>query len=99
MAVVTTTTLSAPVQQTLAARMLSISVPDLIHNLPAMKEKIPMHGGREIKFRRYTKLAPALAPLGNSGMTPPSSSVTAVDLMARPDFYGSWISVNEQVEN
>jgi len=97
MAVITTNTLSAPIQKTLAARMLSISTPDLIHNIAAMKERLPMHGGVEVLFRRYEKLAPALVPLSIDGSTPPASSTTAVDLSAKPSFYGSWMAVNERV--
>jgi len=97
MAVVTTATLSAPVQKTLAARMLSISTPDLIHNIAVMKEKLPMHGGTELIFRRYDKLDPALVPLAVDGTTPPSSSLTAVDILAKPSFYGSWMAINERV--
>lgn len=97
--IVTTTTLSAPVQQTLAARMLSVKVPQLIHNLPAMKERLPMHGGTTLRFRRYNKLNDALVPLGNTGITPPASDLTAVNIDAQMNFYGGWIALNEQVRN
>jgi N4-gp56 family major capsid protein len=99
MAMTTTTTLSAPVQKTLATRMLSIETPDLIHNVPAMKERLPMGGGTTIVFRRPIKLNPAFVPLGNSGATPPSSNLRAIDIEAKPDVYGSWLEINEQVNN
>lgn len=97
MAVSTTSSISAPVLKTLATRMLSIENPDLIHNIGAMRERMPMHGGRTMVFRRPVKLAPALVPLGNTGATPPSSTVQVVDIEATPSFYGSWTEINEQL--
>jgi len=97
MATITTTTLSAPVQNTLAARMLAIETPDLIHNLPAMKEMLPKNGGKYLTFRRYEKINPAMVPLTNAGATPPSSNLTAIDIQAKPQYYGSWMKINEQV--
>jgi len=97
MPTVTTSSLTGVQQRKLAARMLSIETPKLIHNLPAMRERLTMHSGNTLVFRRPVKLAPALVPLGNSGEEPPSSSLTAVDIQAKPDFYGSWMKINEQV--
>ena len=96
--ITTTSTLSAPVQQTLMSRMLSVKQPELIHNIAAMKERLPMHGGTTARFRRYTKLPVNLVPLGNTGATPPPSDLTAVNIDAQMSFYGGWIYLNEQVQ-
>lgn len=58
---------------------------------------MPSNGGRIMRFRRYNPLAPAIVPLGNTGITPPSQLLTAVDIDAEVSFYGSFIQINEQV--
>jgi len=77
--------------------MLSLEYPDLIHNMGALKESLPKGGGYSMLFRRPNKLNPALVPLGNKGSNPPASNVTVADIEARPDFYGSYTEINEQL--
>jgi N4-gp56 family major capsid protein len=97
MAITTTSVLPPPVQQAFNNKLLSVPVPLLIHGLPAMKFKMERASGNTMRFRRYNKLATAKVPLGNSGVTPPASTLTAVDIDAKIDFYGNWIAINEQV--
>lgn len=97
MAITTTTQMPAAVQQTLGRRLLSVKVPYLIHTLPAEKSSLPRGGGRFKRFRRYTKLSTATVPLGNSGITPPSQQLSAVDIDAMMQFYGTYVQINEQV--
>jgi N4-gp56 family major capsid protein len=94
---ITTSTLTGVQQRKLATRMLSVENPKCIHNLGAMRERLPMHSGDTLVFRRPVKLNPALVPLGNSGNTPPATDVSVVDIQARPSLYGAYIAVNEQV--
>lgn len=79
MSITTTTTLPAPVQQSFSYKLLSVPVPNMIHKIPAMKKQMPRNGGRTLRMRRYNPLATALVPLGNTGVTPPSQNLTAVD--------------------
>lgn len=51
----------------------------------------------ECRMRRYNPLATAPVPLGNSGITPPPQTLTAVNIDAQMDFYGTYILLNEQV--
>lgn len=97
MPITTTTTLPAPVQLSFNAKLLSVPTPNMIHNLAAMKSKMPAQGGTVKRYRRYNPLQPALVPLGNSGVTPPSQQLTAVDIDAKIQFYGTYIQLNEQV--
>jgi len=62
-----------------------------------MKEKMPRNGGRYMRFRRYNPLATAPVPLGNSGVTPAAQVLTAVDIDAKIDWYGTFVILNEQV--
>jgi len=97
MATTTTTILSAPVQQSFSLKLLSVPVPNLIHKIPAMKKTMPRNGGTTLRMRRYNALDTAMVPLGNTGVTPPAQTLSAVDIDAKISFYGTYIQINEQV--
>ena len=97
MPITTTTSLPAPVQQSFSYKLLAVPVPNMIHKIPAMKKQMPRNGGTTLRMRRYNPLATALVPLGNTGVTPPPQQLTAVDIDARIDFYGTYVTLNEQV--
>ena len=88
MAITTTTTLPAPVQQSFSYKLLSVPTPNLIHKIAAMRKKMPRNGGTTLRMRRYNPLATAMVPLGNTGVTPPAQQLTAVDIDAKVSFYG-----------
>lgn len=93
----TTTILPAPVEQSFSYKLLSVPVPYFIHNIPAMLKNMPRNGGTTLRMRRYNALDTAIVPLGNSGVTPPPQQLTAVNIDAKIDFYGTYIILNEQV--
>jgi len=97
MAITTTSTLSAPVQQSFSYKLLSVPTPNFIHKIPADLKKMKAKGGTTLRMRRYNALPTAVVPLGNSGVTPPATSLTAVDIDAKLSFYGMYIQLNEQV--
>jgi N4-gp56 family major capsid protein len=97
MAITTTSVLPAPVQQSFSYKLLSVAVPNMVHNIPAVKKTMPRNGGRTLRMRRYNPLPTAMVPLGNTGVTPPSTTLTAVDIDATISFYGQYIQLNEQV--
>lgn len=97
MGITTTTLLPAPVQQSYSYKLLSVPTPYMIHTMPAEKKKMPRNGGTVIRMRRYNPLATALVPLGNSGVTPPPQVLTAVNIDAQMQFYGTYIQMNEQI--
>lgn len=97
MAITTTSLLPPPVQQAFNERLLAIQQPNLIHLLPAMKFRLPRNKGNILRMRRPNKLGTAKVPLGNSGVTPPSQSLSAVDIDVKVDWYGGWVEINEQV--
>ncbi len=97
MAITTTGTLPAAVQQSFAMKLLSVPTPNFIHKIPAIKDSLQRNGGPIKRYRRYNALNSALVPLGNSGVTPPSQNLTAIDIDARIDYYGTWVEINEQV--
>tara|TARA_R110000868_G_scaffold397362_3_gene670021 strand:+ start:34 stop:393 length:360 start_codon:yes stop_codon:yes gene_type:complete len=69
----------------------------MIHSIPAMKKTMPKNGGRTLRMRRYNPLNTATVPLGNSGVYPPAQQLSAVDIDADISFYGTYVSLNEQV--
>ena len=93
----TTSVLPAPVQQSFSYKLLSVPVPYFIHNIPAMLKNMPRNGGTTLRMRRYNPLASATVPLGNSGVTPPPQQLTAINIDAEVQFYGTYIILNEQV--
>lgn len=97
MAITTTSVLSAPVQQSFSFKLLSVPVPSMIHKIPAMKKNMPAKGGTTLRMRRYNALDTAMVPLGNSGITPPAQQLSAVDIDAKVNFYGTYLMINEQV--
>lgn len=58
---------------------------------------MPRNGGTVLRMRRYNPLQTATVPLGNTGVTPPPQQLTAVNIDAEMDFYGTFIILNEQV--
>lgn len=93
----TTTVLPAPVQQSFSYKLLAVPVPNMIHNIPAMLKQMPRNGGTTLRMRRYDPLDTAIVPLGNTGVTPPPQQLTAVNIDAEIEFYGTYIILNEQV--
>jgi N4-gp56 family major capsid protein len=97
MAITTTSSLPAPVQQSFDYKLLSVPVSNMIHKIPAMRKQMPRNGGTTLRMRRYNPLNTAMVPLGNSGVTPPPQNLTAVDIDAKISFYGTYVQLNEQV--
>jgi N4-gp56 family major capsid protein len=97
MAITTTSVLPPPVQQSFDYKILSVPTPYLIHSIPAMKKNMPANGGTTLRMRRHNPLNTATVPLGNTGVTPPAQTLTAVDIDAQIDFYGTYVLINEQV--
>lgn len=97
MPITTTAILPAPVQQSFSNKLLSVPVPNFIHMIPAMKKNMARNGGTTYRMRRYNPLNTAMVPLGNTGITPPSQALTAIDIDAKMSFYGTYVQLNEQV--
>jgi N4-gp56 family major capsid protein len=91
MAITTTSLLPAPVQESFNYKLLSVPVPNMIHNLCAMYMVMPSKGGTTLRSRRYNPLPTSLVPLGNSGVTPPPVTLSAIDIDAKISFYGQYI--------
>ncbi|CAB4121103.1 hypothetical protein UFOVP9_5 [uncultured Caudovirales phage] len=71
---------------------------NFIHNICAMQKNMPANGGTKLRMSRFNPLATAMTPLGNTGVTPPGQNLTRLDLDAELSFYGTFVSINEQVQ-
>jgi len=97
MTITTTNSLPAPVQQWFDNVLLSRPMPKLIHKQMAMKKELPPNSGRIVRYRRYTNLQTATVPLPDSGLTPPGQVLNATDIDARLDWYGTYVTITDQV--
>lgn len=97
MAITTTSVLAPQVQQSFDEMILSTPTPNYIHTIPAERKILPRNGGDTLRMTRYNRLPASLVPLGNTGVTPPATLLTAVNIDARISYYGQYIEINEQV--
>lgn len=97
MAITTTTTLAPPIAQSYAYKLLRSRTRALIHGLPLETKELMLNNGNTVRFRRYIPLVTDTTPLGNSGATPPGQQLTAIDIDAQVQWYGTYVTSNEQV--
>lgn len=97
MSITTTGNLPPPVQQWFDKLLLARPMPLLIHKKMALKKRLPSRSGRSVRYRRYTNLATATVPLGASGLTPTAQTLSAVDIDANIDWYGTYVIITDQV--
>jgi N4-gp56 family major capsid protein len=69
----------------------------MIHKIPCDLKAMPRNGGTTLRMRRYNPLATAPVPLGNTGVTPPPQTLSALNIDAQMSFYGTYVLLNEQV--
>ncbi len=93
----TTNSLPPAVQQHLNLALLPWKQPQLIHGICARKDLLPRKSGGTMRYRRYTKLQPFIAPMATDGTVPPPQSLSATDIDATPSYYGTWVGIVEQV--
>lgn len=53
--------------------------------------------GDILRRRRYKNLQTAPIPIGNGIVNPPAQQLTALDIDARIDWYGTYLILQEQV--
>jgi len=97
MAITTTSTLPLPVQTYYDQILLNTPVPNLIHSMGATKKSLKGNSGDTIKMERYNLLDAATVPLGNSGINPPAQTLSSIFILAKINFYGTYVSINEQL--
>jgi len=98
MAGITTTSILPPaVEQEYAGKLLLARTRNLIHGLPLEQKTLGKNKGGTLRFRRRVPFDVDTTPLGSSGATPPPKLLTAVTIDAKPQWYGMYTTLNEQV--
>lgn len=97
MVITTSAILPPPVQQRFDMKLLSRPMPDLIHKTMAMKKRMPERSGSILRMRRYNNLNTAVVPLGPGGLNPPAQVLTALDIDAQIQWYGTYVLITDQV--
>lgn len=93
----TTSILPPAVQQQLSMKLLARPMPDLIHTTMGYPISMDQQAGDILRRRRYQNLHTAPVPLGNGIVDPPAQQLTALDIDARIDWYGTYLMLQEQV--
>jgi len=94
--IVTTVTVPPAIQEYYDRVLLKRALPFLVHTKWAQKRPIEKGSGKQIRFRKYNSLAPALQPL-DEGVTPVGSSMTYTDVTATLSQYGDFITISDVV--
>ncbi len=93
----TTSILPPAVQQQLSMKLLARPMPDLIHTTMGYPITMDQQAGDILRRRRYKNLLTAPVPLGNGIVNPAAQQLTALDIDARIDWYGTYLILQEQV--
>jgi N4-gp56 family major capsid protein len=96
MATTTLSTLPPGVQAFYDRNLLMRAQPAEVHGRFGQLRPIAQRNGNQIKFRRYSQLAPASTPLVE-GVTPSGSSLTVTDLLATLAQYGDYVTLTDMV--
>ena len=96
MANTTLSTLPPGVQAFYDRNLLMRAQPSEVHGRFGQLRPIAQRNGNQIKFRRYSQLAPASTPLVE-GVTPSGSSLTVTDLLATLAQYGDYVTLTDMV--
>jgi N4-gp56 family major capsid protein len=63
----------------------------------ALKKRLPERSGSILRMRRYNNLQTATVPLGPSGLNPPAQTLSALDIDAKVNWYGTYVLLTDQV--
>lgn len=97
MSITTTSSLPSPVQLSYDKKLLSVESANLIFSKFADMRSLKGNSGNTIRMERYNKIGLAPVPLGNSGVTPPGKDLSSVYIDAAINYYGTYVTINEQV--
>ena len=94
---VSTGDLSAEMKTFYDKTLITLAGPNLVHDQFGQKRPIPKNGGKNIEFRRFSKLPKALSPI-TEGVTPTGNKLKVAAITARVDQYGDYIEQTDMLE-
>ena len=74
--------------------LINLAEPELVHDQFGQKHPIPKNGGKNIEFRKFSKLAKALTPL-TEGVTPDGQKLNMSTITATVAQYGGFIELSD----
>ena len=96
MAITTLGTLPPGTQAFYDRNLLRRAQPAEVYGRFGQKRTLAQRSGNQIKFRRYSQLAPASTPL-TEGVTPAGSALAVTDIIATLQQYGDYITLSDMV--
>jgi N4-gp56 family major capsid protein len=96
MAITTSNSLPPGTQAFYDRNLLRRAQPAAVFDRYGQKRPLAQRSGNQIKFRRYSQLAPASTPLVE-GITPSGSQLTATDILAQIQQYGDYVTLSDLV--
>jgi len=93
----TTTQVPPGVQAFYDRNLLTRAVPNNVHGKFAQTRPLPSKASATIKFRRYSNLASATAPL-TEGTTPAGKQLSVTDITATVQQYGDFVTITDAVD-
>ncbi len=83
------------VQEYYDATLQRYLMPNLVHATHAQKVPLPKHNGKQVRFRKPTRLAPITTPL-ESGVTPAGQTIEMTDFRVEVSPYGGHIELTDE---
>jgi len=77
-------------------KLISVPVPAMIHNVAASRRTMPSQSGTTLRMRQFQPLTTATVPLPDDGSRIPAQTLSAVDLDAEIQFFGTFIALHER---
>ncbi len=74
--------------------LIDTAEPEMVHDQFAQRQPIPLNGGKNIEFRKYSALPKALTPI-TEGVTPDGQKLSMSTVTATVDQYGGFIELSD----
>ncbi len=95
--ITTSSVLPPAVREYYERMLLTTAFPYLIYTRFAQRRNLPKKSGDTVIFRRYAKLDTVPIAIVD-GVTPPGAPLSALDIPAKVDFYGNFVTITNQVQ-
>ena len=90
----TDSALSAEMKTFYDKYLIDLAEPELVHDQFGQKRPIPQGSGKQVEFRKYSRLPKALVPL-TEGVTPDGQKLSVSTITATVSQYGGYIALSD----
>lgn len=92
-----TSALSAEMKTFYDKALLHLAGPHLVHDQFGQKRPIPAKNGKQVEFRKFSKLPKALKPI-TEGVTPAGNKLHVTAITAQVEQYGDYVEQTDMLE-